>query len=255
MDPVEMHTNSLIPNLFAFLILLSPGCGQGGNDPADAPQPCVAPCFRTHMAEAIELNLDRMPLYADLTDGVSRPISASLILGELASLAVSDAVDGAARPYQAEGVCIVCDDFVSMETVPAFRETFEFDPLPISEFEPLDPARLVDLILDTYACGGFEGLSDALEAEIEELEAFPNFHCMVRHLLESILRMSNLAPLHDREATRLGLPSTRDLSWSLVRMHTLVFAAAVEVDATAAPLQAEGLPIICRDVPPIPPLP
>lgn len=250
-----MRTPFLIPVFLLSLIPFGPGCGRGEDCPDDGIQACVAPCFRTHMTEAIALNLDRMPRYAELSDGATRAISASLILGELASLAVSDAVDEAARPYQEEGVCIVCDDFVSMETAPEFRETFEFEPLPISEFEPLDAARLVDLILGTYACGGFEGLSDALEAEIEELEAAPNFHCMVRHLLESMLRMSNLAPLHDREATDLGLPSTRDLSWSLVRMHTLVLAAAVEVDATAAPLQAEGLPIICRDVPPIPPLP
>ena len=89
----------------------------------------------------------------------------------------------------------------------------------------------------------------------EDLEDYPNFHCMVRHLLESMLRISNLAPIHEREATELGLPPTRDLSWTLVRMHTLVLTEAVEVDGLAAPLQAEGLPIICRDVPPIPPLP
>ena len=108
-----------------------------------------------------------------------------------------------------------------------------------------------EAFVQAYNQHGFAGLSAELEHKLEELGETPNFHCMLRHLLESILRISNLAPIHEQKAEAIGMLSTRALSLLLVRLHLLTLEFGVQLDRFAAPVQADGVPIICRDVPPI----
>ncbi len=75
---------------------------------------------------------------------------------------------------------------------------------------------------------------------------------MVRHVLESTARIAYLAPRHERIAKEKGLTkSPAGLSWKLVKLHLQALKLAGGLDTQAAPLQAAGVPILCRDVPPI----
>lgn len=204
-----------------------------------------------HLREAIELNRARMPLYDSLTAGRSRAVSRRLIWAERLALPAAWVIDRRARTWQAHGVPIVCAEFVPMSATPAFRARTD-GPLP-PPFAPVDARRIRRAVAGGLREGGFPGASAALAAELARLNEAPAYHCMVRHLLESALRVSNLAPLHEAEARARGLPSTRRLSRTLLDLHLMILGEAARLDRRAAPLQAEGVPIVCRDVPPIPP--
>ncbi|HEV2147105.1 MAG TPA: hypothetical protein VGR37_06865, partial [Longimicrobiaceae bacterium] len=100
---------------------------------------------------------------------------------------------------------------------------------------------------------GFGGAAAALGAELAALEATPCCHCMLRHMLESMLRVATLAPVHAARAEEAGMRSTAGLSRLLLRLHLLALSDAAKLDVLAAPIQARGIPILCQDVPPIPP--
>ena len=102
---------------------------------------------------------------------------------------------------------------------------------------------------------GFAGAALVLDQARRALAAQPGFDGMVRHLVESALRVANLAGPHAALAREAGRPSTRLLSRLLLWMHLWGLGQAARLDDEAAPLQAAGLPILCRDVPPITPCP
>jgi hypothetical protein len=209
-------------------------------------------CMERHLREAAALNRERMPLYDSLSGGRSRTISRRLIWTERLALPVAWYVDWRARAFQRAGIRIVCDDFVSMARTPAFRARAD-DPPPLSGFVPADARRIRRTVGRALDRGGFPAASEALAAELRRLEDTPRFHCMLRHLLESALRISNGAPLYAAQAEDLGLrASPVELSRTLLDLHLAMLGEGVSLDERAAPLQAEGIPMICQDVPPIP---
>ncbi|MBA4159172.1 MAG: hypothetical protein H0X65_17100 [Gemmatimonadetes bacterium] len=212
-------------------------------------------CFQRHLREAIELNRERLPLYSQLTDGASERISRRLIWSERLALPVAWYIDRRASGYLQAGIPLVCDEFVSMELTPPFRARAPIAPQPVTTFRPTDTRRVRRAVRGSYRQGGFPGVSAVLEGELRRLEDAPTYHCMLRHLLESALRIANLAPIQAARAEELGMDSPEGLSWLLLRLHLLTLEDAARLDRAAAPLQAEGIPIICQDVPPIAPLP
>ena len=210
-------------------------------------------CMERHLREAAALNKARMPLYDSLTDGRSRGISRRLIRMERLAVPVAWWVDWRARQFQREGLRIVCDDFVPMAHTPAFRARAA-DPPPFSAFVPADARRIRRTVERAQRRGGFPAASDVLTGELQSLESTPAYHCMLRHLLESALRISSQAPRYAAEARARGLlADPAELSRTMLDLHLAVLDDAVALDRRAAPLQAEGVPILCQDVPPIPP--
>jgi hypothetical protein len=211
-------------------------------------------CMARHLREALRLNKERMPLYAELTGGRSRAISRRLIWAERFSMPVAWYVDWRARKFQRLGIPVVCADFEPMERTPAFRPR-SGDPPPLSAFAPVNPRRTARAVERAYRADGFAGAGEALEREIEALSQVPGFHCMTRHLLESALRITNGAWRYAADAEARGVASPAPLSRTLLSMHLTTLGEAARLDQRAAPLQAEGIPIVCQDVPPIPPNP
>lgn len=211
-------------------------------------------CLQAHLTEAMELNEARLPRYEKLSQGRSREISGRLIQGEKNALQMARYIDDLADKWQEQGVAIVCQDLVSMSLVPAFREKITVRT-PLADYIATDAGALTKRLEQAFLQGGFAVLSRQAETEIEDLKTLPAFHCMVRHLLESLLRVSNLATVHLKRAAELGLEPTADLSLLLIQLHEATLSSAAELDTLAAPLQAEGLPILCQDVPPIAPTP
>lgn len=209
--------------------------------------------FAAHLEEAVRLNRERLPLYSRLTGGESERISRRLIRWERLALPVARWVDRRARPYNARGIGVVADDFVPMAATPEFRERAPDPPLPLSAFVPARARRIRRALAAALKAGGFDGVAAALRAELAALEAAPCYHCMLRHLLESMLRVARLAPVHAARAEAAGMESSAGLSRLVLRLHLLALADAAKLDALAAPIQARGIPILCRDVPPVPP--
>ncbi|MGH7410937.1 MAG: hypothetical protein ACREJ6_07780 [Candidatus Methylomirabilis sp.] len=212
-------------------------------------------CFETHIRDAIEVNRQRLPLYSRLTNGESEKVSKKFILNQHLVLPITWYVDWRARAFQQKGIPIVCLDMVSMRLAPAFRERSEAPPRPLSEFQKQDIEGMHQRAKAGYRHGGFAEVSRVIGDEVKRLHAIPTYHCMLRHMLESALRCSNLAPVYVEMARHIPMKSPADLSWFLIRLHLMALGGCAELDALAAPLQAQGIPIIGQDVPPITPLP
>jgi hypothetical protein len=212
-------------------------------------------CFETHIRDAIEVNRQRLPLYSRLTNGESEKVSKKFILNQHLVLPITWYVDWRARTFQQKGIPIVCLDMVSMRLAPTFRERSEVDPQPLSEFHTPDVKKIRQMARTAYLKGSFEEVSRVISKEVRRLQAIPTYHCMLRHMLESALRCSNLAPRYIEKAKQSRMKSPADLSWFLIRLHLMALGGCAKLDALAAPLQAQGIPIIGQDVPPITPLP
>jgi hypothetical protein len=206
--------------------------------------------FVQHVREAIALNRERMPRYAALTGGRSLAISRRLILAERLTLPAAWYVDRRARPFQARGLRLGIDEFVSMAAAPEFQDRCEAPSL--QDYRMEDGPAVRRLLQAAWRSGGFPALRDAAHREVERLSVEPRFHCMLRHLLESIRRAAHLAPRHEETARAAGLPSTQRVSTLLLRLQLYGITSAAWLDHLAAPIQAEGVPILCQDLPPIP---
>ena len=207
--------------------------------------------FEHHLREAIALNRERAPRYAALSAGASRPISRGLIAAEYLLLPVARWFDGRAAPYHRAGIPLLEDLFVPMERAPAFGSIhLESDDGPrASGVRPVAMRRRVSR---AYREAEFAGAASALAEELSALSAAPHTDCLVRHLLESALRLATLAPHHVARCAEQGLPSPAPLLARLLRMHLWGFTSAAVLDRRARPLQLRGIPILAQDLPPIP---
>lgn len=207
-------------------------------------------CFTEHLREAMLLNDARRPVYSAWSGRRSEPISDRLIRTERTALLLARRVDRRARRFREAGIPIVCAEFVSMDLTPALPDA----PLspPAGPFrDTMDAVALRERLIAAYGERGFAGVAAEADAHLARLAGTPEYHCMIRHLLESVWRIAVMAPLHERLAAERGVGSTRSLSELLLRLHLAVLREGADLDRAAAPLQAGGIPIVCADVPPI----
>lgn len=208
--------------------------------------------FERHIREAIELNRRRAPLYAETSAGVSLVISRRLIRRERFILPLARWLDRRAEPYERMGIPIMGEIFVDMASAPAYSSRQSFPPPHLSS--PL-PAALARRLRRTYSAEGFPGTTRMLHAEVERLDADRGYWCMTRHLLESARRVCSCAERHRLAAAGAGMPSPEWMHRLLLRLHLAALGDAARLDTRALPLQRDGIPILCRDLPPIPPHP
>lgn len=196
------------------------------------------------------MNERRAPVYAEWSDGASTDVSRRLIRSEKVALAAAWYVDRRARWFQRRGIPIGCAEFVSMALTPPLGDR-PLEPPAGAPGPPPDPDSLRSALMDAYGAGGFPAVAREADRMLEALDAWPRYHCMTRHLVESVWRVARLAPDHEAAAEDAGLPTTRGLSELLLRLHLAALPGGAALDAEAAPLQRRGSPILCRDVPPI----
>lgn len=205
--------------------------------------------FEMHLLQAIRINKTRMPLYAALTDGKSVRISKRLIFWEIMALPMARILDWRARKYQAAGIPVVIEDIVSMDLTPEFNSCASVPPMPLMRFVCQNGKVIAKKIYKAYKEQRFSGIVGITQEELRGIRQVPTYHCMLRHILESILRVADLAPKHDAFAISKGMVSTRCLSWHMLCLHLFFLSKATKFDEWAAPIQAEGIPIIAQDVP------
>ena len=206
-------------------------------------------CVSHHLREAIDLNSERLEKYFAVSGGRSLPISLRLVTLERAILLVVPALELPAKFYQKRGVPVLCLDMVPMKDAPPFVERVS---TPVEAYASKSGPELQDKLTRLYDQGNLEPLEQALETELAQLHEAPSYHCLTRHLLESILRSARLEPVYARMSSERGLPAPNFISRTFIRAQIRQLTKAAQIDDEAAPLQAEGIPIICQDVPPIP---
>lgn len=209
-------------------------------------------CMERHLREAIELNRARAPLYARLSAGASRRVSRRLIATERLALPLARLLDAYAERYQDAGIPVLCEDFVEMSGVAPAPD--RRGPAPAGSFTPVEAGPLARRLRAARRAGGFGGTAAAADAEVARLAHQPEYHCMTRHMLESIRRVAGQAERYAGDADRLGVPAPTWISDVLLRLHLAALGESARLDRAAAPVQAAGVPIVCRDVPHIPPL-
>ena len=207
--------------------------------------------FEQHLREAIALNRERAPRYAALSARASRPISRGLIAAEYLLLPVARWFDRRAAPYHRAGIPLLEDLFVPMARAPAFGSIHleRGDGPRVSGVRPAATRRRVSR---AFREESFAGAASALADELSALADATHADCLVRHLLESALRLATLAPHHVARCAEQGLPSPAPLLARLLRMHLWGLTPSAVLDRRARPLQLRGLPILAQDLPPIP---
>lgn len=210
-------------------------------------------CFNRHLTEASALNAQRKFLYSELSGGQSIAVSDALITFEKDLLRQANLVDIVAYPYQVAGIPIVCEDFVSMANTPAFKPRFAQGAPSLEQFHPASLQVILPPLREALKEKDFVKIVDLTSKDLAELEKEPRFNCLVRHFLESIRRIADLAPRLQAEAkAKLGFGGTLFLSRKMLQGHLDTLEEAARIDVMAAPVQALDVPIICQDVPPIP---
>lgn len=204
-------------------------------------------CFGDHIRESIVINSHRKPIYEELTQGRSNKIFNFLIASERLSLIPAAYYDLKAREYQERGVPLYCYEFMSMNATP------DFDPerrvIPTEKFEAFDwksYKKRLDLAIDRNDVNEIKRVS--LEA-VRALDAYPNYYCMLRHMFESVYRFAYFLPLQEEASLKAGLKSSAKLSMSMIKLQMLALVSSYRIDQWSAPIQKEGIPILCSELP------
>lgn len=210
-------------------------------------------CFTEHVRDAIHRNRERAPRYEALSQGTSRAISRKLILNERLTIPLAWALEKDARTFTKAGIPVLCADFISMDQIPAFQDRFPFPAPKLSEFKALPVKQWKSELTFALRHMGFKSVHDTVSRQVGVLDREPQgYHCMVRHVLESVGRVAYLAPQYERKARARGLRrSPLGVSKLTLELHLQGLGIAADLDRMAAPLQARGIPILCQDVPPV----
>jgi hypothetical protein len=222
-------------------------------------------CFDQHIRDAIQLNQQRSPRYSQLTNGESDEISRLLIGHEKDALLLARFYLWRTEKWRKSGIPVFCSEFAPMSLVAEFREEPDSKPPRLEDFiRPSwsDLERSASVILDEMdhtlvspvpeATGLlWADLSRLTHESLAAVSREPRFNCMYRHVLESVVRVSKLAPIHARQSRERGLPSPESWAIAFVRRHLSVLKMVDDLDKKAAPIQARGIPILCQDVPPL----
>lgn len=208
--------------------------------------------FEQHIREAIALNRERAALYARATNGASNRVFRRFIFLEYAVLPFARWFDRRSRGYESAGVPLLSSVFESMSKVPEICLSAEMHD--DDGWSPR-PRAIRRALLVAFRDGGFEGVARRAEEELRDLAVRPWRDCMLRHQLESIVRLCTVAPENVREAIARGLPSPEPLLRRLFFFHLRGVSGSVWLDRPALPLQRKGVPILERDLPVVRPRP
>lgn len=212
----------------------------------------VRACLGEHIEEAIVLNKQRKTAYMQLSQGRSQKVSEALLWMERKLTVAAPFADAWAAPFQAKGIPILCRDFISMSETPAFKAQNPEGPDSFHNYRRPDVNGIKARLLELYKSKSYQGMAEYADSQIQELDRVPRYNCMVKHMLESVRRMAALTPVYMQMAQELDMMSPELLSRTVLRSHVLLLEESANIDELAAPLQAEGLPIVCQDVPYIP---
>ncbi len=206
-----------------------------------------------HLLEAIEINKERKPLYAKISNKRSLKISKTLIFFEALSLITSYILDNIAKYWQKRNVPIMVHEFIPMEETPSFSEKFSDLSDICTELPKLNTREIQSKAKELYKAKDYQGLYDYLDNIINnEMSQYPKHFCMIRHILESIRRGAYLIPLHIKRAKEMGTISPEWFCRYILVNQIIIIHSSRLLDTWAFELQKEGIPIIYQDVPHIP---
>ncbi|MGE0173312.1 MAG: hypothetical protein AB7T49_11015 [Oligoflexales bacterium] len=205
-------------------------------------------CYSQHIEDAMRTNTTRKPIYEKLTGGKSTAVSDTLLYSESQLLTSAAQLDAAANPWRKAGVPVLCLDFVSMSHLPEFQEKVDAQ-LPDKYLPPMTEEEHAEL----SKTESIATIGEKADQMLQTLENGGTVHCMYRHVLETVRRSAQLTPYYREQALAKGLADTDSLMNSFVRFAVQSLAPAAKLDHLAFEVHKMDVPIICQDVPDIPP--
>lgn len=204
-------------------------------------------CFREHIVESIEINKSRKKDYAKLTQGESDRIFNHLISVEYISIPFAVFYDLKASKFKKKGMELFCHEFVSMNRVNEF--SFENRVIPAHDFPLLDFNEYKDEIKAAVKANDHKSIKKISLKKIKELEKYPAYFCMTRHLVESIYRFAYFVDVREKEAAALNIASPKNLLIDVIGTHLLGLPDSIKIDGWSQPIQERGIPILCSELP------
>ena len=202
-----------------------------------------------HLRAAIEINSNRMPLYAKLSDGKTIPFSKRLIWYEKIALKGAWFFDNIGDKLQNKGIPYLKAEFVEMNEVPDFSATYPTHINYKQGLEKVNIKQYYQFLKQALKAKNTTVIVEVCETILQELAEQPHVYCMLRHLIESIGRTAYLIPQQEKLCNQLKIKSPTLYSATLMRLHLWFLSEAAKFDETIAPIQNTGLPFIYQDLP------
>ena len=201
-------------------------------------------CFSRHLSDSIRVNYASKAYYHKLTQGASDAAFNSLISAELLVYPLARAIDFKVRHYQREGIDLWCKEFIDLSPAPV-----RVFVKPTRRFEIFDDSFYKQALRSALQAKDHQTVMGLSQQALGSLQDQPDFHCMTRHLFESIYRIAYFIPQRNSEAKDKGLKSPQVLMFELMGLHLKALKRTSRIDQLAAPIQAQGIPIICDQIP------
>lgn len=207
-------------------------------------------CLSQHLTEAIELNEVRREIYAEMTQGKSKKVSNQLIRYEkfIHSILPLTGIEKAAKELQDQGIPMLCEDFHA--GLNPHAPVLQKDRPQLSDFKAFNHKKAKQLLAEQIEAGNLSGVYTQAVALIESASDEMRFHCMIRHVLESIARVAKQGIKYDEMAKEKGLTEKpSELTLKILKYEIKTLYGSAQLDEKAALFQAQGVPILCHDLP------
>lgn len=191
-------------------------------------------CLVDHLKEGIQVNFDREKIYSAMSAGATENVSQMLINYEY-NLIYLVKLTGFEKRFSSP---FLCDEFKS--TPNPLPAVYQSSKPELKQFKPISFLSLKRKYQKLIKSRDLLALHTSLAQEIDDLQKEPRFNCMTRHLLESMARVSWLA-LNDDQKTESAI--------NLLKYMPIALFGSKQLDVMASIHQAQGIPILCHDLP------
>lgn len=208
-------------------------------------------CLFRHLEDALKINQARRGVYGAVNGGVSFVVSDSLIQFERDLLPMAKWADLVAVPLQHQGVPVLCNDLKDMKLAPSLNAHLPTSSWPNElNFVFLNITQM-QLELSEALDSGFPAVEKRGLFFLGKLEGEPRLNCLLRHFLESIVLFARNAPAYQKKLSKNPFLAV-ELKWMmhrLIQSHIKFLVKSDVIDRLALPVQTQGIPILCDDVP------
>lgn len=202
-------------------------------------------CLTSHLREAVQVNSTRGKLYSRLTRGKTAPITEDLIFLDRMGIVLGQYFDSRSRKTLShQGLPLLCEVIPPM--LPVLKNPLQLQSsLPLSQFVPFDVASASQSIHRAHQDSGLTHVQHVIQKLKSELASEPRFNCLSRqfiHSMDLLIEMARLSPS----------PEAESLAWDSIRASLIQLRLLAALDRRAAPFQAQGIPMICAEIPALP---
>lgn len=206
-------------------------------------------CLSRHLKEAIDLNLVRRPIYGQASEGRSLAISDELIDLEKTLRVQSLFADTWARFFQIQNIDVLCNELTSMDKTPALPLQLPVELRPSLESYKDIQVHTLQTRLNEKLSQDLNHVAQEAKIQIQTLQDEPRFNCITRHFLESIFVFARHGQAYVDRASTFQKKHLNYFFKKIIKSHIDLLEKTDRLDLRARDLQAEGLPILCQDVP------